>query len=160
MYFTRPNTVIAKIKYVFGFMLAVVMLTSVISGNVTTTDKMQFKVVSDVTTESTSVSIEATNKSPFGINKQIYLVKLEKKAGDEWVEFYPERPYLNFPAFAYSYPYACIFPSETFEATYPCDYLFGQDTAPSGEYKLTFGYIIHKGGKRTTASCEFTVTQA
>ena len=157
MRFIRPDTLIAKIKYIFGLALAVVMLASVLTGNVATTDRVYFEAEN----QTTSISVKVTNKSSYGIHNFIHVEKLEKEVDGEWVELQFDSHINEEPALYYAYPNACIFPGETLSDSISCDALFAQETAPAGHYRLTFGYYIEKAADNLSyASCEFTVFPA
>ena len=157
-YYVRPNTLIAKLKYVIGLTLAIVsLLTIAATGTRVTTDKVNFEVSPKLTTESTDVVFKFTNKSVYGIDREVYVEKLEKEENGEWIELEFDERINYYTLMAYAYPNACIFPTETVDFSVTCKYLFGQETAPKGNYKVTFSYFVHKGGERAFTTCEFSV---
>ena len=158
MNFSRPNTLIAKFKYIIGLTLAIVsLLTIAATGTRVTTDKVNFEVSPKLTTESTDVVFKFTNKSVYGIDREVYVEKLEKEENGEWIELEFDERINYYTLMAYAYPNACIFPTETVDFSVTCKYLFGQETAPKGNYKVTLSYFVHKGGERAFTTCEFSV---
>lgn len=157
-YYKRPTTLIAKIKYVIGLTLAIVsLLTVAATGTKVTTDKVYFEVSPKLTTESTDVVFKFTNKSVYGIDREVCVEKLEKEENGEWIELEFDEEINYYTLIAYAYPSACIFPTETVEFSVTCKELFGRETAPKGNYKVTFSYFVHKGGERAFTTCEFSV---
>lgn len=154
----RPNTLIAKLKYIIGLTLAfVTMLTYLPAGKTVTTDRVFFEVSPKLTTESTTVAFNVTNKSIYGISYEIGIDKLEKEENGEWVEL-ELHPLINsYPAIARPYRNSCFFPTETVKYSYSCDGLFGQETAPKGDYRITFCYEVFRGGEFSYTTCEFSV---
>lgn len=162
MRFVRPDTLIAKLKYIFGLALAVVMLASVLTGNVSTTNRVHFEAENGKENLTTSINIKVTNKSSYGIHNFVSVEKLEKEVDGKWVELeFNDRGINEEPALYYAYQNACIFPGETLEDSISCETLFSQKTAPAGHYRLTFGYYIERAANNhSVASCEFTVAEA
>lgn len=157
-YYVRPNTLIAKLKYIFGLTIAIVSLISIMAtGARVQTDRVFFEVSPKLTTESTNVVFKFTNKSIYGIDREVYIEKLEKEENGKWTELEFDEIINYYTLIAYTYPYACIFPTETVDFSVTCKYLFGQETAPKGNYKVTFSYFIHKGGETSYYTCEFSV---
>lgn len=154
----RSTTLIAKLKYIIGLTLAfVTMLTYLTAGKTVTTDKVFFEVSPKLTTESTEVVFNVTNKSIYAINYEIGVDKLEKEENGEWVEVEFNEWINEYPAIARMFYDACIFPTETVKYSYSCNGLFGQETAPKGNYRITFMYDIHRSGENCFATCEFSV---
>lgn len=157
-YYVRPNTLIAKLKYILGLTIAIVSLISIIvTGTRVTTDKVSFEVSPKLTTESTDVVFKFTNKSVYGIDREVYVEKLEKEENGKWIELEFDEVINCYTLIAYTYPNACIFPTETVDFSVTCKELFGQETAPKGNYRITFSYFIHKGGERSDYTCSFSV---
>lgn len=157
-YYKRPTTLIAKLKYIFGLTVAIVSLISIIAtGAKVTTDKVFFEVSPKLTTESTDVVFKFTNKSVYGIDREVCITKLEKEENGKWIELEFDERINNYTLIAYAYPSACIFPTETVDFSVTCKELFGRETAPKGNYKVTFSYFVHKGGERAFTTCEFSV---
>lgn len=154
----RPNTLIAKLKYIIGLTLAfVTMLTYLPAGKTVTTDRVFFEVSPKLTTESTDVIFNVSNKSVYGIDYEIGIDKMEKEENGEWVE-------LEFNILLNTYPVPIrstfrksIFPMETVKYSYSCDLLFGQETAPKGDYRITFRYGVYGCEERSYYTCEFSV---
>ena len=159
MKITRPCTLIAKLKYIIGLSLALAtMLAFVTTDNRNiSTDRVFFQVSPKLTTESTEVCVKVTNKSIYGISKDIFVNGIEKEENGEWIELEFDERINYYTLMAYAYPNACIFPTETVDFSVTCKYLFGQETAPKGNYKVTFSYFVHKGGERAFTTCEFSV---
>ena len=158
MNFSRPDTLIAKLKYIIGLMLSIVMLVSPAIGNAVTTDKLNFEASPKLTTESTAVVFKLTNNSRYGIDREIGIEKLEKKENENWVELSFDEALNEYPAIAYTYPNACIFPTETVELSTSCKALFGHETAPAGTYRITFAcHVKYGGSEKSLIPCEFTV---
>lgn len=157
----RPDTLIAKLKYVIGLALAFAMLLTYLpSGRTVSTDRVFFEVSPKLTTESTEVIFNVSNKSIYAINYEIGVDKLEKEENGEWVEL-ELHPLINsYPVSAYAYfifPRSCIFPTETVKYSYSCNLLFGQETAPKGNYRITFRYRVYGSNERSYYPYEFIV---
>lgn len=154
----RPNTIIAKLKYVIGLTLAfVTMLTYLTAGKTVTTDKVFFEVSPKLTTESTEVIFNVSNKSIYAINYEIGVDKLEKEENGEWVELEFDQFINLYPAIKRVFQDSGFFPTETVKYSYSCNSLFGQETAPKGNYRITFSYDVYRGGETSYYTCEFSV---
>ena len=158
MKFTRSCTLIAKFKYIIGLALAfATMLTFVTTNNRNvTTDRVFFEISPKLTTESTEFRFKVTNKSIYGISKSIFVNKLEKEENGEWVEL-ELGDFGSYPAMARPYYESCIFPTETVNLSISYNSLFGQGTAPKGNYRITFIYYVYHSVESSHSTCEFSV---
>ena len=158
MKITRPCTLIAKLKYIIGLSLTLAtMLAFVTTDNRNiSTDRVFFQVSPKLTTESTEVCVKVTNKSIYGISKDIFVNGIEKEENGEWVKLELGNPG-SYPAIARPYYESCIFPTETVNLSIPCDSLFGQETAPKGNYRITLIYYIYHSVEDSYTTCEFSV---
>ena len=154
----RPGTLIAKFKYIIGLALAfVTLLTYMSAGKTVTTDKVFFEVSPKLTTESTNIEINVTNKSIYAISYEIGIDKLEKEENGEWVELKFDERINNYPAMKRPFHDSSFFPTETVKYSYSCESHFGQETAPKGNYRITFLYNVYRGGELSNYTCEFSV---
>lgn len=161
MIFVQPQDFISKIKHIFGYFMAILMAFSLIPGINLKTDKVDFKVVSDLTTESTEMTVEMKNRSLLSIEYEVSVDKFEKKVGEEWEEI-KIHPLMNtFPAIYRVYPEGCILPFETYNCTLSFSSLCNQETLSAGDYRFVLQYQPWNNYTDfSTNICEFTVAQA
>ena len=160
MIFVQPQDFISKIKYIIGYLLVLTTIVTAFSGAVITTDKVDFKVEPGITTESTEMTVEMTNKSLYGIDSNVTIDKLEKRVGEEWEEI-KLNDFVNcFPLMYTLYPGDCILPFETGKSTRSFSYICNQDNLDAGDYRITLSYRAARSSAHTSVACEFTVTQA
>ena len=161
MSFSLLQDFISKIKHIFGYFMAILMAFSLIPGINLKTDKVDFKVVSDLTTESTEMTVEMKNRSLLSIEYEVSFDKFEKKVGEEWVEI-ETHPLMNtFPAVYRVYPEGCVLPFETYNCTFSFSSLCNQETLSAGDYRFVLRYNPWNNYTDfSTNICEFTVAQA
>ena len=160
MSFSPSQDFISKIKHIIGYLLVLTTIATVFSGSVITTDKVDFKIEPGITTESTTITVEMTNKSLYGINSEVTIDKLEKKVGEEWEEI-KLYDFINyFPLMYTLYPGDCILPFETGKSTRSFLYICNQDNLDAGDYRITLSYRAGRSSAHTSVACEFIVAQA
>ena len=162
----RPNGLRAVFKLLAGLMIFVATFITATPDNINI-DNVTLQV-SQFTTQSTEFEFSFTNHSPYAIQHEPDIVKLERLDGDTWNEVTLDKHKLQYvyELFASTFIYDSILPGETFTHHIQLSLLFPDDTAPAGTYRLTVEYKTQKiySLKNISAtaesSCEFTVVDA
>lgn len=162
----RPHGMRAVFKLLTGLMIFVATFITATPDNINI-DNVTLQV-SPLTTQSTEFEFSFTNHSPYAIQHEPDIVKLERLDGDTWNEMTLDEHKLQYvyELFASAFIYDCIFSGETFTHHFQLSLLFPDKTAPAGTYRLTVEYKTQKvysaKGASATAqtSCEFTVVEA
>lgn len=162
----RPQSITALSKLLIGLMIFVATFITATPENVNI-DNVILRV-SPLTTQSTELEYSVTNKTPYAIQHEPDIVKLERLDGDTWNEVELNQHYIDniYVMMARPFIYDSILPGETFTHHFQLSLLFPDKTAPAGTYRLTVEYKIQKmySMKNISAtagtSCEFTVAEA
>lgn len=159
----RPQSAGAMAKLLIGLMIFLASFLTATPNNVNI-DNVTLQIA-PLTTQSTEFEYSVTNKTPYAIQHEPYIVKLERLDGDTWNEL--ELNQFNIDSIyimmARPFIYDSILPGETFEDHFQLSLLFPEKTAPAGTYRLTVKYKTQKIysakniSKTAQTSCEFTV---
>ncbi len=161
MTFIGSQDFVSKIKHIFGYLIAIIMVFSTFPGITLKTDKVDFKFEQNLTTESKSMTVEMKNKSLLSIENDVTVKKFEKRVGDEWVDIEINQFINDFPAVYLVYPSGCILPFETYKCTISFSSLCNQETLSAGDYRIVLEYYPWNDYTHfTDCTCEFTVNPA
>lgn len=161
----RPHSASAVAKLFIGLMIFFASFLTVTPGHINI-DNVTLQI-SPLTTQSTELEYSVTNKTPYAIQHEPDIVKLERLEADTWNEVMLDEHNLQYVYVLLARPfiYDSILPGETFEHHFQLSLLFPGETAPAGTYRLTIEYETQKmhSIKNISAtaqtSCEFAVIE-
>lgn len=159
----RPDTFIANIKAIIGLMIVLAStVLYMLPGFEAKIDNVNFEIASQVTTETTKIEFNITNKTNCPIDWRIGVEKVEKEVNGEWEEYAFHDAVNNHILIHKTLP-GHILPGETQKCNWSIIGLISDnETADAGNYRITFTCRNTFSGEQKTVHpvCEFTVVEA